>query len=147
MQDFLLDNCSYGNFISNGNGKIIVKKSAQNPDPKLFLSDSLVKYVMSPGTKNFYHLDSEIDLKIARTVLSTQGNTHRACVNNYVTTNGKIRALDPRESLRLMGFTDEFNEVVSNTSLYMQAGNSIVVDVLIALLKQIDITKYGIDEK
>ena len=46
-----------------------------------------------------------------------------------------------------MGFTDEFNEVVSNTSLYMQAGNSIVVDVLIALLKQIDITKYGIDEK
>ena len=46
-----------------------------------------------------------------------------------------------------MGFTDDFNEVVSNTSLYMQAGNSIVVDVLIALLKQIDITKYGTDEK
>lgn len=29
-------------------------------------------------------------------------------------------------------------------SMYQQAGNSIVVDVLIALLKQIDITKYGI---
>ena len=47
-----------------------------------------------------------------------------------------------------MGFRDDFNEAVSNTALYMQAGNSIVVDVLIALLKQIDITKYGYqDEK
>ena len=44
-----------------------------------------------------------------------------------------------------MGFTDEFNEVVSNTALYMQAGNSIVVDVLMAILKQVDITKYGVD--
>lgn len=43
-----------------------------------------------------------------------------------------------------MGFRDDFNEVVSNTALYMEAGNSIVVDVLIALLKEIDITKYGV---
>ena len=28
--------------------------------------------------------------------------------------------------------------------MYMEAGNSIVVDVLIALLKQMDITKYGV---
>ena len=46
-----------------------------------------------------------------------------------------------------MGFGDGFNRVVSNTALYMQAGNSIVVDVLIALLKQMDITKYGIDDE
>lgn len=29
----------------------------------------------------------------------------------------------------------------------MEAGNSIVVDVLIALLKQMDITKYGTDHE
>lgn len=28
--------------------------------------------------------------------------------------------------------------------MYQQAGNSIVVDVLIAILKQLDITKYGV---
>lgn len=28
----------------------------------------------------------------------------------------------------------------------MEAGNSIVVDVLIALLKEMDITKYGIND-
>jgi DNA (cytosine-5)-methyltransferase 1 len=44
-----------------------------------------------------------------------------------------------------MGFKDDFQIVVSNTPAYMQAGNSIVVDVLIALLKQLDITKYGVD--
>ena len=46
-----------------------------------------------------------------------------------------------------MGFKDDFKLVVSNTSAYMEAGNSIVVDVLIALLKQMDITKYGRDNE
>ena len=31
-----------------------------------------------------------------------------------------------------------------DTAAYQQAGNSIVVDVLIAILKQMDITKYGV---
>jgi hypothetical protein len=39
--------------------------------------------------------------------------------------------------MRLMGFQDDFKQVVSDTQAYRQAGNSIVVDVLIAILKQI----------
>ena len=69
---------------------------------------------------------------------------HRAGVDNYVTHKGKIRKLTPRECLRLMGFRDSFKIDVSDTQAYRQAGNSIVVDVLIALLKSIDISKYGI---
>lgn len=47
----------------------------------------------------------------------------------------RIRKLTPRECWRLMGFTDEeFQKAadagVSNSQLYKQAGNSIVVDVL-----------------
>lgn len=46
----------------------------------------------------------------------------------------KIRKLTPKECFRLMGFDDEsFHKaeaVNSNTQLYKQAGNSIVVDVL-----------------
>ena len=67
---------------------------------------------------------------------------HRAGVDNYVTHSGRIRKLTPRECLRLMGFRDDFKIVVSDLQTYRQAGNSIVVDVLIALLKQIDITKF-----
>lgn len=46
----------------------------------------------------------------------------------------KIRRLTPKECWRLMGFDDEDFEKAakfnSNTQLYKQAGNSIVVDVL-----------------
>ena len=70
---------------------------------------------------------------------------HRAGVDNYVTFNkakgvNGIRRLAPRECFRLMGFRDDFIQKVSNTAAYMQTGNSIVVDVLISLLKQMDIT-------
>ena len=57
---------------------------------------------------------------------------------------GRFRKFTPRECLRMMGFDDTFKIVVSDTEAYRQAGNSIIVDVLIALLRQIDITKYGI---
>ena len=56
---------------------------------------------------------------------------------------GRFRKLTPRECLRLMGFDDTFNIVCSDTETYKQAGNSIIVDVLMALMKQVDITKYG----
>lgn len=135
MQDFLLDNCAFGDFVAKKDGSISVKKGHDDVNETLFLSNLLIKYVMSPGTKNFYHEDVKIDLPIARAILSTQGNSHRASVNNYVTTNGKIRALDPRESLRLMGFTDDFNIVVSKAQSYKQSGNSIVVDVLMEIMK------------
>lgn len=52
--------------------------------------------------------------------------------------NLKIRKLTPKECWRLMGFDDEDYEraaqVNSNTQLYKQAGNSIVVNVLEAIL-------------
>jgi DNA (cytosine-5)-methyltransferase 1 len=60
------------------------------------------------------------------------------------TTIGRYRKFTPRECLRLMGFGDDFKQVVSDTETYRQSGNSIVVNVLKAILKQLDITKYGI---
>lgn len=50
------------------------------------------------------------------------------------------RRLTPRECWRLMGFHDEdfdrAEKVNSNSQLYKQAGNSIVVDVLEAIFKE-----------
>ena len=55
--------------------------------------------------------------------------------------NAKIRKLTPRECWRLMGFDDsDFGkaaEVCSNSQLYKQAGNSIVVNVLEGILKNL----------
>ena len=52
----------------------------------------------------------------------------------------KLRKLTPRECFRLMGFTDEeFDRIhnISNTQLYKQAGNSIVVNVLTAIFNEL----------
>lgn len=118
---------------------------------KYYLSEKVAKYVLASGTKSF-KTSVETDRRIARTLLQSMHKMHRAGVDNYVTykkdkgING-IRKLTPRECFRLMGFKDDFQIAVSDTSAYMEAGNSIVVDVLIALLKQLDITKYGIDNE
>ena len=48
----------------------------------------------------------------------------------------RLRRLTPRECLRLMGFTDDFKIVVSDTQMYKQAGNSIVVDVLMKIFEK-----------
>ena len=103
---------------------------------KYFLSEKVKRYVLSTGTKKFYS-KPEIDLDIARPLLTTMHKMHRAGVDNYVTTQGRLRKLTPRECLRLMGFCDDFKIVVSDTSMYQQAGNSIVVDVLIAIITRI----------
>lgn len=103
---------------------------------KYFLSEKVRKYVLSTGTKNFYSRP-EIDLEVARPLLTTMHKMHRAGVDNYVTTDGRLRKLTPRECLRLMGFCDSFQIVVSDTAAYQQAGNSIVVDVLMNIMKSI----------
>lgn len=103
---------------------------------KYFLSEKVEKYVLSSGTKGFYS-KPEIDLDIARPLVKTMHKMHRAGVDNYVTTEGRIRKLTPRECLRLMGFCDSFKIVVSDTQVYQQAGNSIVVDVLINIMHSI----------
>lgn len=111
-------------------------------EEKYYLSAKTTKYVLSPGTKNF-KTTIKTDLEVARPLLQSMHKMHRAGVDNYVTHNkGRIRKLTPKECLRLMGFRDDFKQVVSDTQMYRQAGNSIVVDVLIALLKQMDITKF-----
>ena len=58
----------------------------------------------------------------------------------------RIRKLTPKECWRLMGFDDEdfhkAEEVNSNTQLYKQAGNSIVVDVIVKIYDKL-FERYG----
>ena len=82
---------------------------------------------------------------ICPTLTAGEGELYRMSENIY-----RIRKLTPRECWRLMGFStrnddgtwnDECFEkaeaVNSNTQLYKQAGNSIVVDCLEAIFKQL----------
>ena len=135
MQDFLQDNVAFGGFTSKG-AALQLKKGGELVDEKYFLSEKILPGIMSSGTGGFY-MTPEIDLPIARPLMSSMHKMHRAGEDNYVTTNGRIRKLTPRECLRLMGFTDDFKQVVSDTQMYRQAGNSIVVDVFVNLIPKI----------
>ena len=145
MKDFSINNCAEGNFNYDTNGKIIIKKINGLPDEKYTLSPKLYAYVMKSGTKDWKQ-KVEINLPIARTLLKTMGNRHRAGVDNYLSFDntenlGSVRMLTEREAHRLMGFTDDYKIVVSRAQAYKQAGNSIVVDVLMHILKNIINTK------
>jgi hypothetical protein len=63
--------------------------------------------------------------------------------NSHIATQYLIRKLTPRECGRLMGVSDEdiskMAAVNSNTQLYKQFGNSIVVDVMCAMFKNLNI--------
>lgn len=137
MQDFLEENCAEGSLQSVDGELTKINDKKGIPEERYYLSEKLKAYCLSPGTKNFMHADAKIDLPIARALLSTMGNSHRSSVNNYVTTKGRVRALTVREAHRLMGFPDSYKIVVSKAQAYKQAGNSIVVDVLMNIVKEI----------
>lgn len=77
---------------------------------------------------------------ITPTVMENHG-TVTATIQNY-----RIRKLTPRECWRLMGVKDEqYDKLydISNTQLYKMAGNSIVVDVLMGIFKNLFLSDEG----
>jgi DNA (cytosine-5)-methyltransferase 1 len=106
----------------------------EKADSKYFLNQGFLdNYVFVQwGTWNRH---PKVDKPIAST-LTTKMGTLRATQDNYQTQDGRIRKLTPREGLRLMGFGDDFNIVCSDTQTYKQVGNSIVVDVIGAVLEK-----------
>lgn len=136
MKDFLIDNTPEGCFLPKKTLIFTEKEEKEAIDEKYFLSERIKKTIMSAGPNDMYG-EPEIDREIALPLLSSMHKMHRAGTDNYVTTNGRIRRLTPRECLRLMGFSDDWKIVVADTPMYQQAGNSIVVDVLINILNEI----------
>lgn len=115
-----------------------------------------------PGDINVQHCNLVIEFKDLKTMSYTEVNklgnvTEEKNIPNVIELGNekffnfiykvgeewwliRIRKLTPRECWRLMGFYDEdfdkAEKVNSNTQLYKQAGNSIVVNVLEEIFKQ-----------
>jgi len=87
-------------------------------------------------TKYGWHFEQNVyseNSNCTRSIMAGQGSGSRAkVINNY-----KIRRLTPRECFRLMDFPDTFKMPCSNTQMYKQAGNSIVVNVLAEIIKRL----------
>ena len=126
-------------------------------DEKYYLSDKKIEMIskwncFEKPFKRVYGNNSVLDtlttrsgaecggLKVLSENLEDTTNLQDECLNIKNNTI-RIRKLTPKECWRLMGFDDEDFEkaakVNSNTQLYKQAGNSIVVNVLEAILQNL----------
>ncbi len=88
----------------------------------------------SNGGTQWYQQDRIYDNNVGLSVSTT-------AIPYYPDNQLRIRKLTPKECWRLMGFSDDVFEkaekVNSNAQLYKQAGNSIVVDVLYKIFKNL----------
>lgn len=114
--------------------------SGGNTEPKVLVKDEDVNpvrigniYGEQFGTGyagNVWDQDS-----VSPTIMTTQGGNRQPLVVDDV--KWRIRKLTPLECWRLMGFSDEdcnrASAYVSDSSLYKQAGNSIVTSCLVAI--------------
>ncbi len=110
LEEFILDKTIYERYIYNSLQKNINKINNEK------------NYIITP----FNHFSA---LKNISPTLTTQ-------CNKYFHTTYK-RFLTTKECLLLQGFDNNFNQVVSNTQLYKQIGNSMSVNVLVEIIKKI----------
>ena len=123
-------------------------------DDKYFLSDKLINdifiddYKIKSNTIKGYEqvtIEDSINFsvpssetrrgRVGKGVAQTlDSGCNQATIDDY-----KIRRLTPRECFRLMDFPDSFTWPVSDSQAYKQAGNSIVVNVLYKILKNLNL--------
>lgn len=72
---------------------------------------------------------------ISPTLNTMQGGNRQL----FVKKEFRIRKLTPRECFRLMDFPDTFKMPCSNSQMYKQAGNSIVVAVLVSIINNLNL--------
>ena len=97
-----------------------------------FTFKDFITYIKN-GVKWIADVRADMGLRIRKNRLSPCLTTS----STPIIKRRKIRRLTPLECLRLQGFPDSFERVVSDSQLYKQAGNSMTVDVMAAIIKQV----------
>jgi DNA (cytosine-5)-methyltransferase 1 len=134
----------------------------EDVDEKYYINQEKIKNFIKTsknknkiGELNFYNFNQEDTVwnikNIAPTITASGANS-----KIKILIKDKIRILTPLECWRLMGFGDrDFKKAqdsgLSDTQLYKQAGNSIVVDVLVKIFKELfkevnNVGNWGISE-
>lgn len=107
----------------------------------LYKIDQIGRYD-TPTRKNSNRFRVYNDEGLAPTISTMEGGGRNPYISEHQT-EFRVRKLTPKECWRLMGITDEDYEkaskVVSNSQLYKQAGNAIVVNVLEGIFKNLNL--------
>ena len=108
---------------------------------ELILHKELCELCGSDTNLDIHHIDGNWQNNNLDNLMCLCRSCHKKYERNKDKNELRIRKLTPLEVWRLMGFDDEdfekASQVNSNTQLYKQAGNSIVVNVLEAILRNL----------
>jgi DNA (cytosine-5)-methyltransferase 1 len=115
---------------------VVVKDEHQN------VLDAYNKFIDEKGyMPEFFNPYNNSEIKDISPTITTMSDRWQSSGTVSIYNNLRIRKLTPRECWRLMGIDDtDFDKaaaVCSNSQLYKQAGNGIVVDVFAAILKNL----------
>jgi len=124
---------------ADGISHTILTKGGGNQEPKVKVVLRNNQYEINDAPCAIDEQNKKVRTDGCVGTIVTDGSS--PCHNNRVfDENYRVRKLTPKECWRLMGFDDDdfdkAEKINSNTQLYKQAGNSIVVDVLMAIFGQ-----------
>ena len=88
-----------------------------------------------------YNKDGSISQQLEYNDTDTSNTITCVQKDNLVDVGYRIRKLTPRECLRLQDFPDTFKQVVSDSQMYKQAGNSMSVNILEMIFNSIELSK------
>lgn len=130
-------------------------------DNKYYLPEKGFKRVIDPNQIKHVALNGKIarcqvacqqynwfgDMRFESIIPERLEHDNRIYKGYYKGVRGVARCLTPRECLRLMGFDDTFKIAVPDQHMYRQVGNSIAVNVMMEVVKQIKNTGVLDEEK
>lgn len=123
------------------NGKIHTKNSTDNQIANTLTTNAENMGVCVPGKISGHEASRIVHPDGVSPTIKENHGTVTATIEPSL----RIRKLTPKECWRLMGFDDcdveKAAKVCSNSQLYKQAGNSIVVNVLEAIFKELFVPK------
>jgi DNA (cytosine-5)-methyltransferase 1 len=105
-----------------------------------YISERFNEFEKENGYRpEFFNPYNKSEIKDIAPTITTMSDRWQSSATVAINHNLRIRKLTPIEVWRLMGISDEdfdkASKVVSNSQLYKQAGNGIVVDVFAAILR------------
>ena len=123
-------------------------------DNKYYLPEKGFKRAIDPNQKKHVALNGTIsrcqvacqqynwfgDMRFESDIPKRLEDDDRIYKGEYNGQRGVARCLTPRECLRLMGYEDTFDIAVPDTQMYRQCGNSIAVNVMMEVVRQINLT-------
>ena len=128
---------------------------------KYYLPEKGYKRVVDPNQKKHVALNGHIarcqvacqqfnwfgDMRLETDIPKRLEDDDRIYKGTYNGARSVARCLTPRECLRLMGYHDSFKIAVPDPQMYRQCGNSIAVNVMMEVVKQICETGVFENEK